>query len=224
VTVAAILPSEVSVVESFDVHARDLFPEEEVLVRFAKPRRRAEFATGRWCAHRALAALGVPAQPILYGSGREPIWPQQMMGSITHCEGYCAAAVARSQYNMWLGIDAEPNCPLPEGVIDRVASTKEMQNAARRSPDIQNWDRLLFSAKESIYKAWYPIRKTWLDFKDISIILEPLSCSFTVIFTSCELNWFENRQVTFKGRYSLSYSHIFTSVIVSPVMECPERR
>lgn len=214
-TIATILPDWVSVAESFGAHRGDLLPEEEVLVHSAVPARRAEFAAGRTCARRALAALGISSQPILSGPDREPIWPQGIVGSITHCDGYRAAGVARSGNDRWLGIDAEPNNPLPEGVIDLVASRYETESAARISKRIPNWDRLLFSAKESVYKTWYPLRKVWLDFKDISIVLMPATSSYAVTFTSQGMHWFRDRRATFSGRYLLTESHIFTSAIVS---------
>jgi 4'-phosphopantetheinyl transferase EntD len=181
--------------------------------------RRAEFAAGRTFARRALAALGFTQQPIGSGPGREPLWPRGIVGSITHCDGYCAAAVARSEGDRWLGIDAEPGRPLPEGLIYQIASKHELENAARLSESIRNWDRLLFSAKESIYKVWYPIRKTWLDFKDISIAFEPMTSSFSVAFTSPGMDWLNDRAATFSGRYLLTESHLFTSAVVSASSE-----
>jgi 4'-phosphopantetheinyl transferase EntD len=217
--IAAILPDCVSVAESFGGHDGALLPEEEVLVRSALPMRRAEFAAGRTCARQALAALGIASQPILCGFDREPVWPDKTVGSITHCDGYCAAAVARNKDIGSLGIDAEPNRSLPEGLIDVIASASECENAARFSRGIPNWDRLLFSAKESVYKAWYPLRKVWLDFEDISIVLMPATSSFDVSFTSSEMDWFKHRRSTFSGRYMLTKSHILTSALVSAVIE-----
>ena len=213
-TIAAILPNWVSVAESFGAHQGVLLPEEEAMVRAALVTRCNEFAAGRTCARQALVALGVPSHPILCGPDREPIWPKGIVGSITHCADYCAAADARSHSNRWLGIDAEPSSPLPKGVIDLVASEYEIEKAACLSKRIQNWDRLLFSAKESVYKTWYPIRKSWLDFKDVSIVLMPVTSSFAVNFTSAESSWFEHRSATFSGRYLLTESLIFTSAVV----------
>jgi len=213
--IAAILPDWVSAAEDFGAHHGTLLPEEEVLVCAAVPGRRAEFAAGRTCARRALAALGMSPQPILCGADHEPLWPDGFVGSITHCDGYCAAAVARSQNDRWLGIDAEPNRSLPEGLIDQIAFAEELERAASTSKRIRNWDRLLFSAKESVYKAWYPIRKSWLDFKDISIAIQPLTASFTVNFTSPHTDWFEDRHAAFAGRYLLTDSRILTSAVVS---------
>ena len=137
-----------------------LFPEETAAVDRAVEKRRAEYAAGRACARAALTALGIG--PVAIGRDAErgaPVWPAGVLGSITHCDGYRAAAVAHTTDLLSLGIDAEPHGPLPEGVLEAVVSTAAEQDALAalmdRAPDV-HWDRLLFSAKESVYKAWYP--------------------------------------------------------------------
>ncbi|MGW8766228.1 4'-phosphopantetheinyl transferase family protein [Streptomyces sp. NPDC055815] len=149
------------------------FPEEEALMARAVPGRRREFAAARLCAHRALAALGVAAAPLLRGRRGAPTWPEGTVGSITHCAGYRGAAVARSARFLALGIDAEPHAPLPSGVREAVAFGPEeprLRELAARRPDIA-WDRLLFSAKESVYKAWSGYGGDWLGFEDAEVHL-----------------------------------------------------
>jgi len=92
---------------------RKLFPAEEAVVRTAGPRRRAEFTVGRRCAREALAGLGLPVAPVLAGRAGEPLWPAGVTGSITHCPGYRACAVARAADVAGIGIDAEPDRPRP---------------------------------------------------------------------------------------------------------------
>ena len=71
-----------------------LFPEEEQIIARAVPARRRDYATVRSCARACLARLGYPRVPILPGVGGAPIWPVGVRGSMTHCAGYAAAAVA----------------------------------------------------------------------------------------------------------------------------------
>jgi 4'-phosphopantetheinyl transferase EntD len=90
---------------------------------------------------------------------------------MTHCEGYCAAALVRDVDLASLGIDAEPHLPLPEGVLEAIALPAEEQRLRRLTagrPSV-HWDRLLFSAKESVYKAWFPLTARWLDFSEADI-------------------------------------------------------
>jgi 4'-phosphopantetheinyl transferase EntD len=171
-----ILPPEVAVVEAFeDDPDATLFPEEEVFVAKAVRKRRMEFTTARTCAHAALSRLGEPPAPIVPGLRGAPQWPEGVAGSITHCAGYRAAAVARTRDVVTLGLDAEPDEILPEGVLGMVASGSErahLAGLAVTAPGVC-WDRLLFSAKESVYKAWFPLTQSWLDFDQADISIDP---------------------------------------------------
>ncbi|MEV0184709.1 4'-phosphopantetheinyl transferase superfamily protein [Streptomyces sp. NPDC050625] len=154
-----------------------LYPEEEALLAQAVAKRRREFAVVRSCARRAMEKLGVPPQPILPGERGAPAWPDGLVGSMTHCDGYCAASLVRAADLASLGIDAEPHQPLPDGILEAVSLPTEAERLRRLAldhPDV-HWDRLLFSAKESVYKAWYPLTGKWLDFTeaDINVVANP---------------------------------------------------
>jgi 4'-phosphopantetheinyl transferase EntD len=178
---AEMLPPEAVAVEAFD-DARDapLFPEEEATVRRAVEKRRREFATTRMCARAALAQLGVPAVAILPGDRGAPQWPAGIVGSMTHCLGYRAAAVARAEHVVTIGLDAEPDAALPGGVLQVVASPSEQARLSALAAAFPgpSWDRLLFSAKESVYKAWFPLTQKWLGFDDADITIDPTDGTF----------------------------------------------
>ncbi|MGW0762994.1 4'-phosphopantetheinyl transferase family protein [Streptomyces sp. NPDC002814] len=167
-----LLPASVVVVETYGSdEPAPLYPEEEAVVARAVDKRRREFATVRACARRAMEKLGVPPQAVLPGERGAPGWPAGLVGSMTHCEGYHAAALVRATDLASVGIDAEPHGPLPEGVLAAVSLPTEMprlSGLAALHPDI-HWDRLLFSAKESVYKAWFPLTRQWLDFTEADI-------------------------------------------------------
>jgi 4'-phosphopantetheinyl transferase EntD len=168
-----LLPDTVSAVEAFaDPPDAFLFPEEEAVVRNAVDKRRREFTTARVCARAALAKIGYPATPILPGLRGSPGWPAGVVGSMTHCAGYRAAAVARASDVHTIGIDAEVHDRLPGGVLGAVADTTEREAISRLPPNVY-WDRLLFSAKESVYKAWFPLASKWLDFDEARITIRP---------------------------------------------------
>lgn len=172
-----LLPLSVAVVEMGEHPVEfDIFPQEEAVVARSVDKRRREFAAVRRCARRALARLGYAPVPILPGERGAPVWPVGVVGSMTHCEGYAAAALAHSDQVATLGVDAEPHGPLPDGVLDLVALPPEAALVARltaQRPDI-HWDRLLFSAKESVYKAWFPLMRTWLGFEQARIEIDPV--------------------------------------------------
>jgi 4'-phosphopantetheinyl transferase EntD len=152
-----------------------LHPEEEAVMVRAVAKRRREYAAVRGCARQAMEKLGVPAQPVVTGTSGAPRWPDGLIGSMTHSDGYCAAALARAGDLASLGIDAEPHEPLPHEVVSYVflpTETERLRLLARRAPEV-HWDRLLFSAKESVYKAWFPLTGNWLDFSEADIDLRP---------------------------------------------------
>lgn len=148
-----------------------LFPAEIAAIARASPARRREFALARLCARHALAALGRTPQQIGRGDAGEPVWPDGLTGSLTHCRGYRAAVVARRSDVLAIGIDAEPLGPVPEGVLDRISLPAERERLAGfevAEPGVP-WARLLFSAKEAVYKAWFPVTHTRLGFTDVRV-------------------------------------------------------
>lgn len=167
-----ILHPAVVVVEALtDPVDAKLHPDEEPLVANAVEKRRREFTTVRDCARQAMARLGLPPTAILTGARGAPIWPAGVVGSMTHCDGYRGAALAPATAIASVGVDAEPHAPLPDGVLEAIALPAEQtRTAALRAGDPTIcWDRLLFSAKESVYKTWFPLTGRWLDFSEADI-------------------------------------------------------
>lgn len=174
-------PTAVAVEAREDTEVADLHPEEAAIVGRAVEKRRREFATGRQCAKQALRGIGLPAAPIGSGERGQPLWPAAVVGSITHCDGYRAAAVARETELLSIGIDAEPNAPLPDGLLENIARPEErprLSALTTKNPTV-HWDRLLFSAKESVYKAWFPLAEAWLGFEDASLELDAAAGTFS---------------------------------------------
>ncbi|MGS2642826.1 4'-phosphopantetheinyl transferase superfamily protein [Streptosporangium sp. LJ11] len=206
-----ILPSWVASSECFeDPPDVVLFPEEEAAVARAVDKRRREFGTARHCARRALADLGLPPVPILPGERGAPGWPAGVVGAITHCAGYRAAAVSLEA--LAVGIDAEPHEPLPDGVLPAV-SLPEERAAIAELDDGVHWGRLLFSAKESVYKAWFPLARRWLGFEEAH-----LTFSSSGTFTARLLvpgPRVEGRELTgFTGRWLVSDGLVVTAIAV----------
>jgi len=178
-----ILPSQVTAVESFgDDPAAELFPQERLVIARATESRRREFATARACARAALARLGQPGVAVLPGPRGAPQWPEGVTGSITHCAGYRAAAVGLTRDVVSLGLDAEPNESLPDhGMLDLIALDEERVRLGELTATMPGicWDRLLFSAKESVYKTWFPLARSWLGFESANVVIDPRGGTFT---------------------------------------------
>ncbi|WBB64777.1 4'-phosphopantetheinyl transferase superfamily protein [Streptomyces sp. WMMC500] len=179
------MPGAVVAAEAFtdppEPPAERLYPEEARAVARAVPHRQAEFATVRQCARRALETLGVEPAPLLPGRRGAPQWPAGVVGSMTHCAGYRAAAVARRGDVLGVGIDAEPNESLKDGLLEAIALPEEQEQVRARmrgAPGVC-WDRLLFCAKESVFKVWYPLTHRELDFDEARVDLDAETGTFT---------------------------------------------
>ena len=153
-----ILPRTISVADGWvDNLQSALLPPEQRLIEKAVPKRQREFTAGRTCARGAMAGLAVAGCAILVGRRGQPLWPPGVLGSITHTDWYCGAAVARTIDFIALGIDAEPNTPLNDGVVHLICTETEKDWCRQRShPGILR-AKLLFCAKESLFKAAYPL-------------------------------------------------------------------
>lgn len=180
--IEVILPAGAASAELLDdrTHAA-LFAEEEASLGEAAERRRREFANGRLCSRGAMAKLGVAHVAIPRGRRGEPLWPPGIVGSITHCAGYCAATAGRAGDFATFGIDAEPDRPLGSELLGLIADANEsdqLRELARARPRGLSWDKLLFCAKEAAYKAWFPLTNRWLGFEDVAITIDPVSETF----------------------------------------------
>ncbi|MEW1838826.1 4'-phosphopantetheinyl transferase superfamily protein [Nonomuraea angiospora] len=207
-----IMPPWVATAERFgDPPGITLFPEEEALVSDSAEKRRHEFRTSRHCAHLALRQLGVAPRPILRGDRGAPTWPPGVVGSITHCAGYRAAAVAHGALS--IGIDAEPHLPMPRGVLERTATPAEA--AALDLLGLPDPGRLLFSAKEAIYKAWYPLTGHWLGFLDATVTFSSPAASEALGTFAAEIaDHGPGRPARFEGRWLVSRGLILTAIAV----------
>jgi 4'-phosphopantetheinyl transferase EntD len=152
----------------------ELYPEESHFVRSSSIKRRREFAVGRSCAHRALAQLGWHAVAIGVRPDLSPEWPDGIVGSISHTEGYAAAAVARQQHCSNIGIDVERSGHLSEDLWDTAFDSSEIAGILNCEDHLrQRFATILFSAKEAYYKAFCLRDSCRADLIDIHVQLAP---------------------------------------------------
>jgi 4'-phosphopantetheinyl transferase EntD len=148
-----------------------LHPHEAPLVARAAGKRRRDFTLGRACAHAALAKLGVPDAPLGRAASGAPLWPEGIVGSITHTQGFAAALAGRTAAFTALGLDAERTGAMDEALAPRLFTAAEMawlsgQDGACR----RHAATLLFSAKEAYYKLFHPLAGRRLDFRQVEVV------------------------------------------------------
>ena len=185
-----------------------LSAQERKLVEKAVPRRRNEFATGRMLAASALLELGEPVAPILQGSMNEPIWPAGVLGSITHTVDTCMVAVTRNPDVTALGIDLEAR---PADFDDLERLILNGRELAGKLPDgfpARDRVRLLFSAKESIYKGAYPTVQRFVDFEEVCIEIDFDRSGFTA--SAPDDDELDALVSSGKGRFRMTDEFVFT--------------
>ena len=133
---------------------------------------------------------------------------------MTHCDGYRAAAVAGADDTVGLGIDAEPNAPLPDGVLAAIARPRELDHLASLTDRRLgvNWDRLLFSAKESVFKVWYPLTGRELDFSEAEIDFAPAGRTFRARLLVPGPVVQGRRLTGFEGRWAVEHGLVATVI------------
>jgi 4'-phosphopantetheinyl transferase EntD len=139
--------------------------------------RRAAFVAGRAAAHAALAELDRDVPAILAGRMRQPLWPEGIAASLSHAGDVAVALAAPQEHTGGVGIDIELARPAPE-LWDQVPLPGE-RRWLQAIGDTAERDRMLvalFSAKEALYKAFFPRVGTYFGFE--AAALEPTPSGF----------------------------------------------
>ena len=136
------------------------------------PKRLVDFSTGRYCALKALEQLGIQDATIPIGADRAPIWPDGIVGSISHCDSLTGAIVAKTSDHISLGLDIEEIGNVTPDLWDLVFTENEKKYlSGLTEKEILVQSTLIFSIKEAFYKYQHPLTKTFLDFLDVEVSL-----------------------------------------------------
>lgn len=154
----------------------DLFKKYNVLcpesIQRAVPKRQAEYLAGRYCAIKSLALLGEPAVDITIGQHRNPIWPDGICASITHTHSQAISVATFSKNYQYLGIDLE-NKLSQETVLQiksSIINSAEEKILNGTALPFEDMFTVVFSAKESLFKALYPKVGAYFDFSAAKVI------------------------------------------------------
>jgi enterobactin synthetase component D len=138
----------------------------------AVPKRRAEFAAGRYAASLVLARHAC-REPVTRCANGAPHWPTGFTGSISHGAGLAVAVAARTERYRGLGVDVERLIPNEQCIAigDRILGATEFALLGRALP-VSAKSVLLslgFSAKESLYKCLNPVAAEFIEFEDARV-------------------------------------------------------
>jgi enterobactin synthetase component D len=175
------VPREISLID-FDKRLRvgtsalvgtlaDLFAEERVYVENSVASRQIDFATGRLVARRLLRDLGYPDRAIERDVDRVPVWPDGVLGSISHTNGACLVAVSVDSTLRGVGVDVEVDEPRTDRFLERITTPGERERLGSAAEG-QRLATQIFSIKEAVYKACFPaIRDRW-GFRDVEVEMD----------------------------------------------------
>jgi len=179
--------------------------------------RYAEFAAGRNQARQLIGALTGTADSVLSGSNREPVWPDTVIGSISHCDEYCAVAVAIRSRIKGLGIDVEPYEDLDEEVAEMVVTDQENAQIVKRDAQLasaavmgKKAHKLVFSIKEAVYKCCFPLVRSFIEFHQCQIEFDFDNCSYCAV-VECQDDQQNTRSFQIHGKWIVMAGHIFAS-------------
>lgn len=124
-------------------------------------KRQAEFFHGRLAARAALRNFGASTLDVPVGGSREPVWPAEVVGSISHLDDLAGAVVGPRRRHVGLGIDLERTAlGSAQSALRQIAVDGDeltCLQAGTRALTLDERVTLAFSAKESLYKAIYSI-------------------------------------------------------------------
>ena len=148
--------------------------EENYFSQLSSVSRKEHYRSGRICAGEVLSKLGTIGQPVLRDpQTREPLWPEGISGAITHSGNWAAAAAGKTSDVSGIGIDLEDLERQVDSRISRHVCIPEEQKWLQECGEdfLEQNLKIIFSAKESIFKAFFPYTRTYLHFHDARILM-----------------------------------------------------
>jgi 4'-phosphopantetheinyl transferase EntD len=153
------------------IGVEELTPAEQALIAKAVLKRQNDFSTGRHCARKALERFGINDTEILTGEAKEPIWPEGVIGSISHSKKLTGAIVAKANDIAAIGLDIETIGGVNRDMWDMLFMDREQVFLNTLDDHAQAlFSTLIFSFKEAFYKLQYPLTRQYVDFKDVGLL------------------------------------------------------
>lgn len=214
---ASLFPANVAVICAEPwMWQQKLMLAEEALCHGNADKRQREFRAGRHCARAALAQHGHASGPLLRGEKGEPLWPDGYCGTISHSGAFCAAAVGRKPEIVALGMDIERHRNLKDGVLAKIATTAEITRVEMLLGQTGNphYDVVLFSIKEAIHKAYFPLTRHRLGFHDVDVVMDAGTETFTASILRPATDCVAAPPVL-QGRFAVTGAYVCTAIVMA---------
>lgn len=204
--------------------AEDLSPENKILmsrlvfptaISTHHPNRKEEFMLGRLCACLAYQKYsGELLLEVPIGNKREPLFPNSVVGSISHSKEWVGAIVADSSRLIGVGLDFENMGRAKQELTRYISTEKDLIQAEEIKED--ELLTLIFSAKESLYKALYPSVKNFFGFDSAAVTsIDVQNKSFSIqLLTQLSPQFGPEAQSMFTGRFCFDQQTCLTAIEV----------
>ncbi|MFT5161810.1 MAG: enterobactin synthetase component D [Alteromonadaceae bacterium] len=184
----------------------------------AVTKRRAEYLAGRSCAKTALAGLEISDFTINAGKNRCPVWPQGVFGSITHSHNSALAVVTRKPQVMGLGIDIENviSAKTMADVADSILFNDDFAWLDLPGTNRETLFSLIFSIKESFFKAAYPSTGYYFDFDAVRVTGLDINQGSFELQLCQELNPKLTKGMMFSGQCCFVGEQVLSFLLIEP--------
>lgn len=179
------------------------------------PIRKEEFMLGRLCACLAYQKFsGELLLELPIGKNREPLFPNSVVGSISHTKEWVGAVVADSSCLIGVGIDFEKMGRAKAELSRYITTDKDLKSVEGFNQD--ELLTLIFSAKESLYKALYPNVKKFFGFDSAAVTnIDFQNKSFSIqLLTQLSPQFGPETRSVFTGRFCIDQQTCLTAIEV----------
>ena len=183
----------------------------------AVTKRKSEFFAGRFSAKRLLAMIGAESTEVGMSPNRSPLWPSNVVGSITHTNKIAICSAGLLDNYVAIGIDAEDflRKDTAEEIVHNIVSIQELERLLVVSSSMPEALTLAFSAKESLFKALNPTTKEFFDFADVELTFVDVENRIFELRLLRSLAQFWQTGHTFKGTYQKMPFGFFTQIVLN---------
>lgn len=178
----------------------------------AVPKRQAEFLAGRLVASYALRLMNAANSTVHIGKHRSPVWPSGFIGAISHSGSKVLCLLARSPQVKVIGVDLEYfiSANTAQDIAESIHHKAEQQLLMAQGMSGAHATTLLFSAKESIFKALYPQVQDYFGFDCAVLITADVSAGLLTFQISPELSFLHQLQPVYQCFFWLTSNYLVT--------------